>query len=129
MKKPTAKDHSVLIVEDDPLLLSLMADACEERGLRVMLARNGAEAVTAIIRSVPDIMLVDILMPEMDGYGLLQQIADRKWYFPIVVFSNLGDDASRARCAQLGAAEYIVKSDSDADGIVDVLCRHLKNCT
>lgn len=108
MKKPT-----VLIAEDAPMLREMMAVDLQEHGVHVELAKNGAEAITAIHRKRPSLLLLDLLMPKKDGFAVLQDIKEKGYHFPVVVLSNLSDPVLQRKCLELGAKEFIVKSQLD----------------
>jgi DNA-binding response OmpR family regulator len=117
---------TVLITEDERILRVMMAEAMEEQGLNVLQAENGAEAIKIMETQKPDLLLVDLLMPKVDGYGVLQYVRDKKYKFPIVVLSNLSDPTEEKRCLKLGAKEFIIKSDLDEGDLWGRVKKYLK---
>jgi two-component system chemotaxis sensor kinase CheA len=113
--KHAPTQHHVMVVEDDAVLADIMEKTLREHDVRVTVCRNGEEAITALLSSLPDLLLLDMLMPNVDGFGVLQTIQERKWFFPIVMISNISDRMTKEKCKKLGASAYIVKSDVDAD--------------
>ena len=69
MKEPSMKDHKrLLLIDDDPNLILLVKDYLEFRGYEVMTSANGGEALDLLETEVPDMIICDVMMPEMDGY-------------------------------------------------------------
>jgi class 3 adenylate cyclase len=98
-------------VDDNEDIRSLLADQLKRQGHTVTLAENGRQALELVSSQVFDLMLLDIMMPEMDGYGVLVQLkADpRLRHLPVVVISAVDDLESIVRCIQLGADDYMFK--------------------
>ena len=90
-----------------------------------MTAHNGNEAIEALQKKVPDLMLLDLLLPGLDGFGVLQAMKEKGFGCPVIVVSNLSDKKSRDKCKALGAKEYFVKSDMDDDALWPALEKYL----
>ena len=71
--------QKILIVEDEDSLLSALVDKFLKAGYRVVTARDGEEGLTVALREQPDLILLDIVMPKMDGISLLRQLRDNSW--------------------------------------------------
>jgi CheY-like chemotaxis protein len=92
----------ILIVDDDPDLLDLVGEVLVERGYRVALSRNGEEALDSIERDVPDLVLLDMRMPVMDGWTFARHLRERHGRsIPIVVMTAAED--SKLRADEIGA--------------------------
>jgi DNA-binding response OmpR family regulator len=87
----------VLVVEDDPTLAGLLHDALEAAGHQVLVAATRASALEAVSESVPDVICVDIELPDGTGWELLDELEDRSIAPPMVVVATAGFDASRSR--------------------------------
>ena len=91
----------VLLVDDDPDILIAVGAVLEAHNLQVITARDGAEALVKLREERPDLMILDMLMPKMDGFGVLKALRDRGFGsysdIPIVVLSSVRPDASRRR--------------------------------
>jgi DNA-binding response OmpR family regulator len=113
--------NKVLIVEDDQLLLEIYQKKFKDDGFEVEVADNGVDAIKKIQKFVPDITLLDLVMPEEDGFGVLEKIKK----LPegkdtnIIVFSNLSQDEDKERAKALGAAGFITKADFTPQEVVD----------
>ena len=105
----------VLIVEDDPLLLELIATRLELAGLRTFIARNGVEGIRRATELKPDGVVLDINMPILDGFGVLDQMRQSELLCttPTLVLTarNKPDDVSQA--IRLGAKDYLTKPFND----------------
>lgn len=101
----------ILIVEDDPDLQSVYEMILTMQGYRVATAINGIKALEAVKKSPPDLILLDVLMPEMDGRDFLRNL-DQSLYpdMRIVVSSNLSDSATIDEMLSLGAHDHVLKS-------------------
>jgi two-component system cell cycle response regulator len=102
---------SILVVDDDPVNRMLLFRDLERDGHRVATAEDGGPAL-ALLRTEPfDVVLLDVLMPELDGYETLAQIErdDRLRHVPVIMVSALEDIESVVRCLELGAADYLPK--------------------
>jgi CheY-like chemotaxis protein len=90
-------DRDVLVVEDDPVLGALLVDVLEAAGHRARLAQSSATALEAIEAAIPDVLCLDIDLPDGTGWGLLDQLADRGISPDRVVVATAGMAASRSR--------------------------------
>jgi len=108
MTKPIS---TVLAVDDEPKALLLLRNLIEPEGCRVLLASSGAEALTIAAREHPDVVLLDIMMPEMDGYEVCRRLrADRMLaQIPILMLTALDDRESRLRGLETGADDFVSK--------------------
>jgi len=125
----TAKaGKTVLVVEDDNFLIKAYEAHLAKAGFHVRTALDGVEAVESLKKVMPDIILLDLVMPRMDGFDVLEDMQKKsEWKkIPIVVVSNLGQESDRDRSLKLGAVEYIVKSDFSLQQTVDLISKHLK---
>ncbi|MEB3314216.1 MAG: response regulator transcription factor [Cyanobacteriota bacterium] len=111
------KDFSVgeqkqlLLIDDDPNLILLVKDYLEFRGYEVKTAGNGREALEILEDSAPDMIICDVMMPEMDGYTFVKQVRENpitEWV-PILFLSAKGQSQDRVRGLNTGADVYMVK--------------------
>lgn len=111
MSSDTTK-KKVLIVDDDDFLLEMYALKFKEEGFLVEIAKAGKEAIEKIKMAEPDVVLLDIVLPEMDGFSVLQAIRkDKKQRTPIVIMlTNLSQKDDTQRGMRLGADDYVVKA-------------------
>ena len=107
----------ILVVDDDPYILMSLEFLMKKNGYQVMVARNGTEAMDSVNSIRPDLVLLDIMMPDVDGYSICKYIKSKKELRDIhVIFvSAKTKDADIRKGLQLGAALYISKPFSTRD--------------
>jgi DNA-binding NarL/FixJ family response regulator len=112
MKAVGGKDRKrLLLIDDDPNLILLVKDYLEFRGYEVQTADNGKEALNLLSQNLPDMIVCDIMMPEMDGYALIENIRQdpRMSWIPVLFLSARGQSQDRIKGLNLGADVYMVK--------------------
>jgi two-component system, cell cycle response regulator len=102
---------SILVVDDDPMNRMLLTRDLEREGHRVATAQDGVRALQALGAEPFDIVLLDVLMPELDGYDTLARIErdEKLRHVPVIMVSALEDIESVVRCLEMGAADYLPK--------------------
>ncbi len=102
----------VLIVEDDVYISEMYKIKFESENYKTVVTNNGSEVIKIIEKEKPDIILLDIVMPVMDGFDVLKIIKSNKKFnsIPVVMLTNLSQKESIERVFELGARGYIVKS-------------------
>lgn len=112
MKDTSQKDNKkLLLIDDDPNLILLVKDYLEFRGYNVDTAENGREALEVLDQNVPDMIICDIMMPEMDGYSLVKHIREEPVTnrIPVLFLSAKGQSQDRVKGLNEGADVYMVK--------------------
>jgi CheY-like chemotaxis protein len=106
-----AADAAILVVDDERLNRTLMTVALSNAGYTVTCAEHGREALETLQAQPYDVMLLDLLMPEMDGFQVLEQMQtnDDLRHIPVIVTSGIDDMESIIRCIEMGAADFITK--------------------
>ena len=115
----------ILIAEDDPMLCRAyekMFQAAND-GNNISLARNGKEAIELIEQESPNLILLDIMMPEVDGFGVLEYLnkTDKIDTITVFVLTNLSTDEDREKIMKLGATDYIIKSNVSSNMVKNLL--------
>jgi len=111
MKGKNKSEITILAVDDEPVNLKLIETALAPRGYKIITAKNGEEAVNIARTQKPDLILMDILMPKMDGYIACSEIRkDPKTRdIPIIMITSVGHDLNKKLADGIGATGYIVK--------------------
>ncbi len=112
MKESFTKDNrQLLLIDDDPNLILLVKDYLEFRGYNVTTAENGRAALEVLDGQIPDMIICDVMMPEMDGYGLVKHIRQnpRTNKIPVLFLSAKGQADDRVKGLNEGADVYMVK--------------------
>ena len=103
------RSHKVLIVDDEPDVLLLLRIELEAEGYETLLAADGETALRRIMEERPEVVLLDVMMPVLDGWGVLQRLADQRSDTRVIVLSAKASDGDVAHALELGANEYITK--------------------
>ncbi len=108
-------------VEDDNFLSEMIAQKLKEHGANLKFTSTGEDAVDKLKEVKPDVLLLDILLPGMDGYEVLKQMkADEELKStPVILFSNLGQQEDINKGKELGADKFLVKATIDLNGVID----------
>ncbi len=103
MRKPT-----VLVVDDEPRILRFVRAELESAGYRVLTAPDGNSALEAAETDSPDLIVLDVIMPGLDGFEVLRRLRGR-WSVPVILLTARGSDADKVRGLDLGADDYLTK--------------------
>lgn len=106
--------RKVLLVEDDGFLASIYAQKLELEGFDVVFATNGEDGLKLADKDHPDLILLDLLMPKMDGFEMLATLKANTATkdIPVLILTNVGQRDDVERCMKLGAAGYVIKAHS-----------------
>ncbi|UEM23041.1 response regulator [Skermanella mucosa] len=118
--------QSILIADDEPSILLSLQFLLQKAGYEVRLARNGEEVIQAVEQAVPDLILLDAMMPKRDGFDVCQTIrANPAWQrLPVIMLTAKSRDVERQKGMALGATDYITKPFSTRD-LVETVRKHL----
>ena len=100
---------SILIIEDDAALLRGLKDNFEAQHYRVQIARDGREGLAAALANPPDLLVLDIMLPQMNGYEICRVIRAKKLEMPIIMLTAKGQEDDIIRGLELGADDYVTK--------------------
>ncbi|MBU0540125.1 response regulator [bacterium] len=121
--KKTEPQPSVLIAEDDVFLLKVFQVKFKKAGFNVISAKDGDETLEKLRTENPDILLLDLVMPQKSGFEVLEELkrnpSAKK--IPIIIVSNLGQETDVKHAKELGADEYIIKANYTLQQIVDLV--------
>lgn len=111
----------LLIAEDDQFYANLYKTKLEKEGFAVVISTNGSETMRLIEENKPNLIILDIVMPELDGFEVLKQLKEKPTFknVPVIVLSNLGQQEDIDRALSLGAFRYIVKSNVSIHDMVE----------
>lgn len=117
----------ILIAEDDAVLQEVYQKKFSIAGYSIRIAKNGEEAITAIQAKAPDILILDLNMPILDGFQVLEKFPEGTRTFPVVALTNFGDKASRDRGEALGVDAYFIKREMTIKQLIEMVERVLKS--
>jgi DNA-binding response OmpR family regulator len=102
-------DASVLIIEDDPALLRGLKDNFHDQGFRVRACTDGEQGLRALLQNPPDLVLLDIMLPKLNGYEICRAARARDLRMPIIMLTAKGQEEDIVRGLELGADDYVTK--------------------
>ncbi len=111
----------VLVAEDDKFLLNAYKVKLTKVGYELKTATDGDEVFEVLKDFIPDVIILDLIMPKKDGFHVLQQMQDNDKFkhIPVIVASNLGQKEDIDHAMKLGAKDYIIKSDFSLSALVN----------
>ena len=117
----------ILIIEDDKFLRELLQVKLKKENFSVFVAVNGEEGIKKAQEEQPDLILLDLILPNIDGFEVLKRIRDNPAIaaIKVIVLSNLGQKEDVERALNLGAVDYLVKAHFTLDEIVKKAKKHL----
>ena len=120
--KPT-----ILIVEDDRFLERMYSSKLEREGMNVLNASNGEEALALMRQNIPDVVLLDIIMPKMDGLQVLKEMraSERLKNVSVILLTNLGEAENVRQARALGANDYLIKAHFLPSEVIEVIRKYI----
>ena len=124
MTTAESEKKKVLVVEDDEAILNALRTILDTAGFTVLEAKDGAAGLVVALEGRPDLILLDILMPKMDGWEMLKRLREENDWgkcVPVIILTNLSadEDAQIRHIAELGPSFFMVKADWKLEGVVD----------
>jgi len=103
----------ILLIEDDKILVRVYANKLKKAGYSVLFQENGKEALERAKKEKPDLIILDLVMPEKDGFETLEDIKtdEKTKKIPVLIISNLGQEADQEETKKLGAVKHLVKAN------------------
>ena len=130
-EKSAKKESSgvkILIVEDDPFLSSIAFVRLEQEGYEVSVATDGEKALALLEKEIPDLILLDIVLPGVNGFDVLKAVkADKRWKdISVIIFSNLGQEHEIEDSKKFGADDFLVKAKFTPREVLEKIRRLLE---
>lgn len=122
------KTKKILLAEDDQFISRAYKDGLERVGFEIVIALDGFVAVEKVKIEKPDIVLLDLMMPEKNGFEVLEEIRAGKdsKNIPVIILSNLGQDSDVEKGKELGATDYLIKSNFSMKEVIEKVKFHLE---
>lgn len=110
----------ILVVEDEISILLVLHDRLRQEGFEVSKASNGEEALTIALTEHPDLILLDLLMPVMDGLTMLKKLREDAWgkNVPVMILTNLSGEEQLKEAEKYGVTDYLVKVDWHIEDVI-----------
>ncbi|KKQ57076.1 MAG: hypothetical protein US74_C0008G0003 [Parcubacteria group bacterium GW2011_GWA2_38_13] len=118
----------ILLVEDDQAILEMYKMKFTEEGYDITAAEDGMTALEAAKKEIPKMVLLDIILPKLDGFSVLEELKKdpKTKNIPVLLLSNLGQDSDKEKGKKLGAVDYCVKSDLTPMQLVEKVRTYIK---
>ncbi|MDD2696802.1 MAG: response regulator [Candidatus Pacebacteria bacterium] len=119
---------SILLIEDDPFLIDIYTTKIKESGFGVEVATDGEQAIKKIEELKPDLVILDIVLPEVDGWEILRRIKSELKLedLKVIILSNLGQKEEVEKGIKLGAVKYLIKAHYTPSQVVEEIKKILK---
>ena len=119
---------TILLVEDDPFLIDIYTTKLKNSGFSVETVTDGEECLRKLEEKMPDLLLLDIVLPGMDGWGVLRDIKKNEKFkdLKVVILSNLGRKEEVEEGIKLGAIKYLIKSQYTPSQVVNEIKKIIK---
>ncbi|MBI1999402.1 MAG: response regulator [Parcubacteria group bacterium] len=120
--------HTVALIEDDEILAKTLSEALREAGFTVFNAYDGEEGVRVVERELPNLVLLDIRMPKLDGYAVAKRLKQNSATknIPVIILTVLEGEEAIARALDVGVFEYLAKSEWTIENIVTLVRKKLE---
>ncbi len=117
----------ILVVEDDKGLRRALTFMLEQVGHKLVLAQDGEEALRLVLEETPSLILLDLIIPKINGFEVLRRLKENPTTrdIPVVCFSNLSQDSDREQVLQMGAVEFVMKSEISVDQVLGIVSKYL----
>lgn len=124
----TLTNKKIMIIEDDDFLRSLAVTKLQSSGFDTESSSNGQDGLSKLQASVPDLLILDLMLPVMNGFDVLRSIRNDQNLknLPVIVFSNMGEEKDIKMCLDLGITDYMIKSNFTLDELVEKINMVLK---
>ena len=108
----------ILVIEDEATLQKALNDVLAQEGYDVLNALDGMSGLDIALKENPDLILLDIILPKMDGFEVLKRLKEKESKIPIIILTNLSDISDIQKALDLGATTYLVKADFHLDDVL-----------
>lgn len=124
----SGQNRKVLIIDDNEDIRLIYSTSFEQAGYKVFTSKDGLAGITDIIEINPTVIILDLLMPEMDGYEFISNLRNNTSFkSPVIVTSSYPDEDKKQEALKRGANLYLVKSDYSGEELVGIVDRFLLN--
>jgi two-component system alkaline phosphatase synthesis response regulator PhoP len=118
----------LLVVEDDPHIATALHERLNKEKYSLIEARTGKEGLEKALEAKPDLIVLDIVLPEMDGMEVLEELRKDEWgkNANVIILTNLTHDVREQRARQLDVLDYLVKTEVSIGSLADKVTEHIK---
>ncbi len=119
--------RKILLVEDEEIMIGLLQRKLQQAGYQVSVAKNGEEGLEKMKEEKPDLILLDIIMPKMGGFEVMEEMnKDKKLKkIPVIIISNSGQPVEIGKAQELGAKDWLIKTQFDPQEVIDKVVKQI----
>jgi len=119
----------ILIIEDEEIMVDLLQRKLTVAGYEISVAKNGEEGLEKMKEVKPDLILLDIIMPKMGGFEVMEEMQKDKELkkFPVIVISNSGQPVEIDKAQELGAKDWLIKTEFDPQEVINKVKKQIGN--
>ena len=117
----------ILLVEDEEILIDLLQKKLTQEGYEISIAKDGEEGLKTMSELKPDLILLDIIMPKMGGFEVMEEMAKSPELkkIPVIVISNSGQPVEIDKAQQLGAKDWLIKTEFDPQEVIEKVVKQI----
>ncbi|MDA3840056.1 MAG: response regulator [Patescibacteria group bacterium] len=120
-----AEKIKILLIEDEEALVEVLSTKLDKEGYEVKVGFDGEEGYDMIAEFMPDMILLDIVMPKMDGYDVLEKMKENNIKIPVIIISNSGQPVEIEKTKQLGAIDHLIKTQFNPTDVITMIQRYI----
>ena len=117
----------ILLIEDEEILLNLLQRKLTQENYEVLIARDGQEGLEVMEKELPDLVLLDIIMPKKGGFEVMEEMGKipKLKNIPVIIVSNSGQPVELDRARNLGAKDWLIKTEFDPQEVIDKVVKQI----
>ncbi|MDD5032160.1 MAG: response regulator [Patescibacteria group bacterium] len=115
----------ILIIEDEEVLADVLESKLKKEGYDMIMAADGRDGLNKVRELKPDMVLLDIIMPKMNGYEVLEKMEEEKIKIPVIIISNSGQPVELEKIKKMGAVDYLIKTKFNPDDVITKVKKYL----
>jgi len=119
----------ILLIEDEEILIDLLQKRLSREGYEISIAKDGDEGLRIMKELNPDLILLDIIMPKMGGFEVLEEIAKSPELkkIPVIIISNSGQPLELERAKKLGVKDWLIKTEFNPEEVIEKIAKQIEN--
>lgn len=122
-----AKKYKILVTEDDNVLREALTKKLGDSGFEIVESRDGRSGLDLAVSEKPDLILLDLMMPHMDGITMLEELRKTDKSTPVIILTNMDDQSKISQAYNLGCSGYLIKSNYTLNDLVEKINNVLGN--
>jgi len=117
----------ILLIEDEQLMIDLLERKLTQEGYEILVAKDGNEGLEKMRKEKPDLILLDIIMPRMGGFEVMEEMGKEEDLkkIPVIIISNSGQPVELDRAKELGAKDWLIKTDFDPQEVIEKVIKQI----